>query len=259
MLSISPFSIEHMAEAAALAADEPQLISRLRWHSHTPYACALAARWEGVLAGFAFGITHAGSGMVHDVFVYPTYFEMGIGSALARRLLSWMEQCGCSVQVVVAPPGMEGFWSRFGFERHVGLLRYEHGTFVRASRAEVVALEPPHLLAVARLDQLAFGEERAEWLREHAGFGSAYVEGTRVRGFALPLPANGLIVADGPDVGLELQRWLLPTHEGLTLPVGNLAAHAHLVARKYAVSEAGTRMVRGVLPAFRVDMVFAHP
>ena len=116
------------------------------------------------------------------------------------------------------------------------------------------ALPPP--------DPRDFGIEGVdrEWLlREHAYLGSVYQEGTRVRGFSLPLFGHGLIVADSPEVGLELQRWLLPIQPYLRLPVGHLAAHGHLMARKYTATRAGIRMVRGDRPAFRPTMIYAHP
>jgi GNAT superfamily N-acetyltransferase len=259
MLSISPISITDLHAVAALAVDEPELINRLRWHMRTPYAYAVKAEHEGVLAGVAFGIAHAGSGMMHELFVYPTYMDMGIGSTLGATLLGWMEERCCLAQFVVARPGTEGFWERLGFVPQVELLRYEGGRFDSASRSEVVALEPPHLLAIARLDRMVTGEDRSHWLREYADIGSVFLECTLVRGFLLPLPGRGLIVADNPEVGLELQRWLLPVQEELIMPVGNMAAHAHLVHRKYRVHQAGLRMVRGAYHRFRPEMVFAHP
>ena len=95
-------------------------------------------------------------------------------------------------------------------------------------------------------------------LREHAYLGSVHVDGTRVRGYSLPLLGHGLIVADAPEVGLELQRWLLPIQPYLLLPVGHLAAHAHMIARKYTASAAGIRMVRGTRPLYRPEMIYAH-
>ncbi|MBK9177631.1 MAG: hypothetical protein IPM46_15140 [Flavobacteriales bacterium] len=66
-------------------------------------------------------------------------------------------------------------------------------------------------------------------------------------------------MADSPEVGLELQRWLLPIQPYLRLPVGHLAAHGHMIARKYTATPAGIRMVRGERPANRPTMIYAHP
>ena len=255
----SPFTAADLDDAALLAADEPALIAKLRWHLHTPYAHVVKAEHEGRLAGFAFGTAHVDSATVQELFVYPTFLELGLSTALATTLLAWMEMQGAPRQSVVALPGAQGFWQRMGFAPQCGLLTYEGGTFDSASRDEVVGVEPHHLLAIARLYEQAFGEDRSHWLREHADLGSVFLEGTRVRGFALPLVGNGLIVAAHPAIGLELQRWLLPVQHSLTLPVGNMAAHQHLIAQKYTAREAGTRMVRGAPMSFRAELVFAHP
>lgn len=78
-------------------------------------------------------------------------------------------------------------------------------------------------------------------------------------GLSLPLLGHGLFVADSPEVGLELQRWLLPIQPTLRLPVGHLAAHGHLIAHKYTAQPAGIRMVRGEGLAYRPVMIYAHP
>lgn len=78
-----------------------------------------------------------------------------------------------------------------------------------------------------------------------------------MREFSLPLLGEGLIIADAPDVGLELQRWLFPTQEHILLPAGN-AAHEHLVKQGYSATPVGVRMVRGTPLAVRTAMCFGE-
>ncbi len=185
--------------------------------------------------------------------------ELGLGKALVGALTTAFSLRGAGTIVTDAYRGTEGFWQKLGFQRQVGLLRYVDGTFINAGREEVIPLEPPHLLAVAHLYKLAFGLDRSAALREECTMGSAYMDGSQLRGFLLPLVGNGLIVAEEPEIGLELQRWLLPMTNSLVLPVGNMAGHAHLVQRRYTLEEAGTRMVFGSLPMLKPNMVFAYP
>lgn len=255
----TPLSAWHIPALCALFPDEEPIQGRLLWHLHTPYALALVATVDERAVGFALGVCHGSSGWLHDLAVHPLHMDTGVGSALAHALLEAMAAQGCTAQLLVAEPGSEGFWERFGFVPQVELLEYSAIRFTQATHDQVERLEPPHGLAVVHLDRLATGEDREALLREHFYLGQVYVDGGRVRGFLLPLLGNGLIVADAPDVGLELQRWLLPVQEHLILPVGHLYAHAHLVRAKASIQPKGLRMVRGDAPALRIPMIYAHP
>lgn len=146
-----------------------------------------------------------------------------------------------------------------GFRANGDLLRYADGLFLEAQRDEVLLLEPTHTLALLYLDQRATGEDRAPLLLEHHYAAQGYVEQGRLRGGLLPLLGHGLVLADAPAVGLELQRWLLPVQEHIVVPAANEAACAHLQERGYRVQQTMVRMVLGVPPPFRPELVFAWP
>ncbi len=258
-LIIAPLEIADIEAACDLHDGEPEPRAELLWHLHTPYARVLKAVMDGRFVGYACAIAFEDSGWVREIYIKPSFYGIGIGGILVQRLLSWMEEQGAMRQLLIAPEATETFWTSLGFQPDGGLLHYEDGTFLEASKDEVLAMEPEHMLAVLHLDHLATGERREQMLREHMYLGSVYVEKGRVRGFSLPLLGHGLIVADAPEVGLELQRWLLPLQPYLRLPVGHLTAHAHLVARKYTAKPAGLRMVRGERPVYRPQMIYAHP
>jgi GNAT superfamily N-acetyltransferase len=247
------------AIAARWPQQREQLRGRLLWHLHTPYAVALVAVDQGVPLGYALGMHHGPSAWIHDLAVHPLSTGRGVGTALVGALLEAFAAHSCTAQLLVAPPGSEGFWQRFGFVAQVELLDYTDIRFTQATHEQVVTLEPPHGLAVLHLDRQATGEDRETLLREHFYLGQVYLDRGRVRGFLLPLLGHGLIVADAPEVGHELQRWLLPIQENLRLPVGHLQAHAHLVRAQASISKAGTRMVRGEVPTLRIPMIYAHP
>jgi GNAT superfamily N-acetyltransferase len=256
---ITPLTSTHIDALCVHFDDESTLRGRLLWHLHTPYAVALVAQVQEQSVGFALGIGHGQSGWWHDLAVDPLHMGEGVGSALATTLLQTLETRGCTAQLLVAQPGSEGFWKRFGFVPQVELLEYSAIRFTQATHEQVQPLEPPHGLAVLHLDRLATGEDRELLLREHFYLGQVYVDMGRVRGFLLPLLGHGLIVADAPDVGHELQRWLLPVQDHLRLPVGHLFGHAHLVRAQASIVPVGTRMVRGEAPELRIPMIYAHP
>lgn len=259
-MTITPLTIPLVeATAAHWPEEREQLLGRLLWHLHTPYAVALVALQHNEPVGFVLGMHHGRSAWVHDLAVQPLHMDNGVGTALVNALLQTFEAEGSTAQLLVAQADSEGFWERFGFVPQVELLEYTDIRFTQATLDHIIALEPPHGLAVLHLHRMATGEDAEQLLREHFYLGQVYEDRGRVRGFLLPLLGKGLIVADAPEVGHELQRWLLPIQEELRIPVGHLQAHAHLVRAQASITSAGTRMVRGDAPEFRIPMIYAHP
>ena len=258
-LIISELTHADLDEAICLDPADENLRGRLCWHLYTPYALLYKAVVRDEVVGFASGVVFPGSGWVREVFVLAQHTGAAIGSELVKALVTQMEVQGAACQLVIANEHEEEMYAALGFEEDGQLLRYEGGLFLQATKDEVVHMEPEHMMAVLHMDRLATGEDREQLLREHAYLGSVYLEGTRVRGFSLPLLGHGLIVADSADVGLELQRWLLPLQPYLLLPTGHLPAHSHMITRKYTAQPAGVRMVRDERPAYRPTMFYAHP
>jgi GNAT superfamily N-acetyltransferase len=258
-ITISPLLPTDVDAAYLLADEEPEVHGMLLWHLHTPDAHVLKAELDGELLGFGLAHAHGTTGWVREVYVHPAHYDTGADKALVLALVHWLEARGTTAQGVVAPETDELFYEELGFVPEVELLGYSGGKFYQAQRDEVVILEPQHLLGVLHLDRKACGEDRSTWLREHLYLGSVWLEQGVVRGFLLTLAGRGLIVADSPSVGLELQRWLWPVQAELVLPAGNVAAHEHLLERGYTTRHAGLRMWRGPAPVLRPELVFAWP
>ncbi len=121
---------------------------------------------------------------------------------------------------------------------------------------EVIHYEAYHRMALLRMAKSVMGEDRSELLMEHTYLGQVYAQGDAIRGFSLALLGEGLILADDPKVGLELQHWHFPILEHLLIPAGNTAAATHLTERGYTATVEGIRMVRGPVPELKEEMVF---
>lgn len=230
------------------------LLARVRWHLHTPYATVLAA-WQGDrLAGLATGWRLNGAACITTLYVQPS--AAPVYTALAEALLAALAPEGTPC-VVHATPAHAPRWQALGFTPRHALLRVADVRFTEAQRPAVAHLEPPHWLGVFRLDRLASGLDRRALLLEHAYLAQVYTEQGRVRGFYLPLLGEGLIVADAPHVGLELQRWLFPVQPQLLLPATS-AALEELTALAATVDTAALCLVRGHLPQ-QAELLYAEP
>jgi len=245
--------------ACALQPADRWLRGRMYWHLITPYALLVQAELNGAYVGHGCATVFHDSGSVNEVHVQPLRDAATIGSALLKDVLARMEAEGATRQLTLAAPRDQPLFASFGFVPEGDVFEYGYGKFLQATRDEVVNLEPEHILGVLHLDRQATGEDREQLIREHLYLGSVYQEGSCIRGISLPLLGHGLIVADSPEVGLELQRWLFPIQPVVHMPECQFAGPAHLVKQGYSADYPCMRMVRGPRPAYRPTMIFAYP
>ncbi|HNR55239.1 MAG TPA: hypothetical protein PKJ19_08740 [Flavobacteriales bacterium] len=230
-------------------------LGRLRWHLSTPYATALVAEIFGDVIGVGCGFVQGGVGRI-TVLGFLSEADAEVRVRLTDALIDALTAEGStSIEVVAAPADVDR-WQAFGFGTHETILRYTGGKFLQATRDEVIHHEVEHRLGILHLDRKAFGYDRSTLVMEHIYLCVVYMEGTRIRGFSLSLLGEGLIVADAPDVGLELQRWHFPIQEHILLPDGN-GAHEHLTKQAYRHEVEGIRMVRGTVRPLQVELCFA--
>ncbi len=257
---IEPLHEAELAACAALGAKDPgRLLGHLRWCLHTPYAEALALHVDGMLAGVATlthfgGSSRVGAYCITDGARVQSIEEQFIDSLL--RTTRAQREWPLAVQV---DPEERAPWEKQGFVAEQAFQTFANGLFHEADRDEVALLEPAQALAVLHLDRQATGEDRHALLLEHRFAAHAYVDQGSVRGALLPMLGHGLVLADSADVGLELQRWLLPTQRQIIVPAGNLAAKEHLVECGYGIVERSVRLVHGEAPGLRPELVFAWP
>lgn len=238
---------------------EHELLGRMRWLVSTPYAHTVCASDPERVFGWAGAVRFGSSAWITDLFLARNQRTTAMPRTLVDHLITELEAADCSTITVQVRQEHIAQWRDAGFVEQGAFLHYSGGKFYQATRDEVVHFEPQHNLGVLHLDKRASGEDRTTYLMEHYYLGRVYESAGRVHGLSLALSGHGLIIADDPAIGLELQRWHFPTQDYIIIPEGNTAAHEHLVERQYAVQPAGMRMVRGPLPTYRPELVFAHP
>ncbi len=260
-MQIVPLTAEHLEAPMWDSSDEfEQMLGRLQWHLHTPYARAFCAvAFEEEVAGIATAVRFGDSARITACKLVTGFDATAARVGLVNTLLDALHNDGCTAFSITVAPDQVEHWKAFEFVPQENLLRYTGGKFYEATYPDVVWIEPQHRMAVMHLDRQASGEDRHALLLEHEYIGRVYMDGNTVRGFALALLGNSLIVADTPSVGLELQRWIFPTQDYLFVPEGNATAHAHLLERGYTAAVAGVRMVRGEARTQRIANIFGEP
>jgi GNAT superfamily N-acetyltransferase len=229
---------------------------RALWHAHTPYCYARWCEEYDDVMGIGGYVNHGDSALLDLLYVHPDETGRGYGTALLQDLLAHADSENIATVVAHVRPALVPWLQRHGFAPHGEILRCTGGRFLQATLDEVEPMEAQHLLGVLHLDRRATGEDRRTWLMEHGYLGSVYNERGRIRGFVLPLLRDALIVADAPEVGLELQRWVFPVQEHLLIPATNSAALQHLHERGYTSTVDTVRLVRGVVPDYKGELVY---
>ncbi|MEO8066483.1 MAG: GNAT family N-acetyltransferase [Flavobacteriales bacterium] len=259
-MQLAPLVPDDIGICAALhPARELEIMCRMRWLISTPYAHTVCGQNDERVFGWAGAVQFGESAWITDLYMARNQRATEVPKTLVQTLIAQLELAGCSTITVQVPEATVANWSDLGFVEAGKFLHYTGGKFYQATLDEVVHFEPQHYMTALHMDKRATGEDRSTYLLEHYYLGRTYESARRVHGFSLALSGHGIIVADDPGVGLELQRWHFPTQEHIILPEGNDAAHAHLLERKYTVEPAGVRMVRGPVPTYRPELVFAHP
>ncbi|QQR88037.1 MAG: hypothetical protein IPJ76_07435 [Flavobacteriales bacterium] len=240
-------------------AQRTQALAHMRWCARTPYAIVNLVEVNDALVGYCTAVRSGTTVRIAHFFLQASVEVTAHSRVLADAFVRALLADGAAGVHVQCSPYDVPLWADLGFVVCDQFARYGGGVFQEAQRDEVLLMEPVHTLALLHLDRKATGEDRTPLLMEHRYAAQGYVEENRLRGALLPVLGHGYIVADAPEVGLELQRWLLPVQTHIVVPEANAAACAHLHERGYRVHGTSVRLVRGALPHFRPELVFAWP
>lgn len=229
------------------------LLGHLRWCLHTPGAELLLLEAPPQRALVT---------LLHHPTSTQVLRWLGTGPAAVAAVGPALLAAQPTPLLLQATPAEALEWERLGLTEQAALETWApdvDAAFTAAEDDAVTVFEPAHTVSLLRLDERATGEQRGTLLLEHTYAARVLVAGAQVRGALLPLLGHGLIVADTPTAGLELQRWLLPVQACLVVPEGNSAAAAQLSAWGYCVVSTSVRLVHGTEPPFRPALVYAWP
>ena len=182
-----------------------------------PECRPIVAESEGEIVGTGVGTVNGGVGWVGTIFVPDRLRGRGLGGRLTERVCEDLDGAGCRTVVLVSTPKALPLYRRLGF---VEQTRYEileapglpfAGDLSAARGPEVAAVrpfEPNDLTAMAALDVVATGEDRAHALRRFATPASAKVlvgAGGTIRGFVVRAPwGGGATIASTPDDAMAI-------------------------------------------------------
>ena len=109
----------------------------------------------------------------------------------------------------------------------------------------IVSFNPKFAAQLFALDQQVSGEWRSVILSEHLASAKLYLNHTNLEGFYMPTLADGLIVANTPNAGIELIKHRLQTNDFAALPINNTLAIHFLEQQNWQIYRTSKRMFLG--------------
>ena len=258
--TIHPFLLEDLEDVCEVEpADWDMLIAQMRWYLSTPYCFPLkAVHGEALFCGLGNALMHQGTGWIGNIHVAPRFRAMGVREKLVRALVAELESRGCTTVSVMAQPEEQAMYEAEGFAIDCAYVMYDEGKCEAPTLDEVELYEPHHALGVLHLDKKASGEDRRVLISEHSYASRIYVEKQRTLANYIVMLGEGLIIAQRPDAGHELLRWLLPMDKRVMIPETNRDAVEFLELRGYKVTRRELRMYRGAKLDWHPEMLYGR-
>ena len=267
---------EHMAAIGALRVS-------VGWAVHTwaleavlepPARCVVAVTDDGEVAAVGSGISYGALGVVGNMVVAAPHRRRGIGSAILRAVLDFLQEAGCTRLELYATADGRPLYAAHGFEpadpsamgRIPRTVALDADPAVRVSEARPDALD-----AIAAYDAPRFGGDRRRLLATMLSDADrrlfvAHLDDGAVAGYAwLRGEADrlGPFLADAPSVAGEILRAAFartPDAAQLTLnlPAANLPGTAWLRGLGVEPEPWDGRMGRGPAIRRRDDTIYGN-
>jgi GNAT superfamily N-acetyltransferase len=241
----------------------------------TQSACVpLVAEAEGRIVATGVGTANGPVGWIGTIFVAPERRGQGLGRAITQAIIDRLDAAGCVTLVLVATSEGRRLYERMGFEVQTRYRILEApglpdgaGGPIDAGSPAVRAFAPGDLPAMAELDGVATGEDRAHALARLATPETARVvagDDGAVRAFVVRPPwGGGATVAASIDAALAIvaARRVIAGPEG-RVRVGILAenrkGHAALTRAGFRAQWSAPRMIRGAPLAGRPETIWGQ-
>ncbi len=219
--------VARMLDDAGFGPHVARLLTYPRESPHGEVLVAVGAR--GRLLGGACTASFGPTGWIGALGVLPRARRQGVGEALTRAAIEWLEARGARTVLLYATDMGRPVYERIGFTREAPA-RAWRGTPPGPVPRTVRRLRPADRPALLACDRAATNEDRApilERLPALLGLACPGDDGT-LRGYTLQTPwgAGPAVVATDPEAGVDLLRGLAlePQPVTVTVPDDNVVA-----------------------------------
>ena len=161
-----------------------------------PQAQPFVAEADGVVVGTGVIGLNGPVGWIGTIFVDPAWRRRGVGLELTRTTIEAADAAGCRTLLLVATAAGRPLYEKLGFEVQTSYRILEAPGLPSTTPVDprIRACEPGDLAAMAALDAVATGEDRAHLIRAFADVGTARVldaDSSGLAGFIVRAPWGG--------------------------------------------------------------------
>lgn len=162
---------------------------------------------DDVLVGTGTAILHEKTGWLATIVTHGEYRNQGIGKRITEHLLAFSQNHDCEYIYLIATALGEPVYKKAGFitESH-----YDSYKDINLQNLVISYNVTPYQSAykqiVFDLDRNISGEDRSQHLETFLIDSFVYLQNEKIEGIYLPNFGDGLIVANTPEVGVELMK-----------------------------------------------------
>jgi GNAT superfamily N-acetyltransferase len=227
---------------------------------------------DGDVVGLTTTTTYGAVAWLGNVIVHPDRRGQGLGEAVVRRALTFLDEADVDTVRLNAYPDLVPFYKRLGFEAEFETYRYV-GTPLGRGADDVSPVRREDVEDVVTLDAASFGADRGKLLRrlfrEFPDTSLVLRHGGEVRGYLVGNPGDASCeiapwvcdpaVRGGPRRLLKhLVHSVGSMEYGLAVSSRNKAAVALADRERFAIAFRCVEMVRGAKDrAGKVEALFA--
>ena len=236
------FTIEELkpADLANIPRLQPaswgNIVPNTRFYIESNFCYAIKASAGGELLGTGAAIMHKNVAWLANIIVHPDARNHGIGTAITKHLLAFLQTRYDNIMLIATPLGMP-IYEKFGFKTD-GIYQFFHeGVLAGEAHPQLQNYSKIFRVDILNMDLQITGEAREQMLTPHLEQAVVYVDQTGVRGFCMPTLGEGLALADTVEAGLALMRPRLSTRKKTVVPVENKAAFEFLLQNGFEAEE----------------------
>jgi predicted N-acetyltransferase YhbS len=230
---------------------------------------SFVAEWEGAPAGTTMATIFGPVAWLALVLVEESLRGRGIGTALVRHALEFLDRRAVPTVRLDATPLGQPVYERLGFVEQFRLARYEGAPAPAAVVAGIETVGPEQWPALADLDETVTGADRRRALFRLFGEQAEHVRcvcrGKRLTGFVTSRPGSralylGPCIGDaeaGPLLLADACQRYVGRHLVVDVPEPNTAATRLAEARGLTIQRHLMRMCRGIAVQERIGWLWA--
>ena len=171
------------------------------------YSVCIEKNNEVIAVGNA--ILNKGTGWLSHIIVDKNFRRQGFGYHITRHLVEVLLKKQYKTILLIASAEGEPLYKKLGFKIDCCYLCYQGKKLnYESSKGIIRAKNKKHLNSIAELDQMSVNEDRSKFILSFIKEKFIYIdEFKEVKGYFMPIFAEGLIIAENYKTGIELLNY----------------------------------------------------